>query len=829
MTKAQTTMETFLYGVLTSVPAGIVIAGMVLLVLILGYRGARLWAWTLAAALVLWALAVQPWLWVVLAVPALVFNLPPLRRFLISEPLMRLIDRQGWLPHISETERIALESGKSWVEKDFFSGKPDLNRMLAETYPQLSEKERQFLEGPTEELCRMVDNWQVHQQKDLSPEAWDYIIEQRFLGMVIPEAYGGLGFSPAGLHAVIAKLSSRSIPLAVDVMVPNSLGPAELLINYGTREQKDHYLPRLARGRDIPCFALTEPEAGSDASSIDSHAEVFRGEDGEFYLRLNWDKRYITLGAVATVLGLAFRLYDPDNLLGKGTEPGITCGLIPTDTPGVTIDQRHNPLGVPFINSPTTGTDVVVPVSRIIGGPEQAGNGWGMLMETLAAGRGIFIPALTTGGMKLAARVTGDYAVVRRQFGLPIGRFEGVAELMTPIGGLAYLSDALGQYICGAVAEGKPSAVISAVAKVQSSEFNRLVFNNAMDIFGGAGIILGPKNVVGLNYFAVPIAITVEGSNVVTRSLIIFGQGLIRSHPYILEELKALEHKNSMGFDRALWAHLGTFIRNGFRCVLLNLTRGYITGPPVSGQTSGYFRQLELASANFAFMADLALLCLGGGLKKRERISGRFADVLSWLCLGVGALRKYEADGRQKQDLPFVEWGLQYAVWRIHQSFLGIYQNMPVPFIGGLLRTVCAPFSAMVRPPSDRVGHRVAQAMQQPGKGRDRLTRGIFIPTQAGDPLADLERAFQLALKARPLYRRLRQAVKSGDLADLPMEQLIPKAYEMDLIDKNERELLLEADGAGRKAIAVDAFDLTEVPVRLEKRETEGLLASLRR
>jgi len=826
----QTTLEPFLFGIFSQAPAGAVIGGIVLLVLILGYRGARLWVWTLATALVLWGLAAPLWLWIVFGVLALLFNLRPVRRILVSAPLMRLIDRLGLLPRISNTERIALESGTSWLEKDFLSGKPDFKQMLRETYPELSDKERAFLDGPTEELCRMVDDWDIHQRMDLSKEAWDYIIEQRFLGMVIPEEYGGHGFSPTGMNAVIAKLGSRSIPLAVDVMVPNSLGPGELLINYGTKEQQDYYLPRLAEGKEIPCFALTEPEAGSDAASLDSHAEVFRGEDGELYLRLNWNKRYITLGAVATVLGLAFRLRDPDNLLGKGTEPGITCGLIPTNTDGVNIDQRHNPLGVPFVNSPTSGENVVVPVSQIIGGPEQAGNGWRMLMETLAGGRGIFMPALNTGGMKMAARVTGDYAVVRRQFGLPVGRFEGVEELMAPIGGLTYLTDAFSKFICGAVAEGKESAVISAVAKVQSSEFNRIVSNNAMDILGGAGIILGPNKLGGLHYIAVPIAITVEGSNVVTRSLIIFGQGLIRSHPYVLKELKAIENKDTKAFDKALWGHVGMVVRNGFRCTLLNLSRGYLAGAPVSGKTAKYYRRLSWASANFAFMADLALLSLGGSLKIREKISGRFADVLSWLYLGISALRKYEAEGRQEKDLPFVEWVMQHGMWRIHQSFLGIYENLPAPLIGGVLRTAGAAwerFNAMGRPPSDRLGHRVAEAMQEPGEGRDRLTEGMFIPSEEGDPLADLERAYGLALKSQPLYKRLRHAVKSGDLEDVPVEELIPNAYEVDILDEEERDLLLKADAARRKAIAVDSFDLSEMPVQLEKREGAGLLGAL--
>ncbi|MDX1667484.1 MAG: acyl-CoA dehydrogenase family protein, partial [Saprospiraceae bacterium] len=426
-------LSEYWFGILMDAPLAATIGGIVLIVLILGYRGARLWLWTLFTFLLLWGLGATTGWWIAFAVLALMFNIKPLRRTLISAPLMKLIDRLGLLPTISDTERIALEAGSTWIERDFFSGKPNFKKILQEDYPQLSQKEQAFIDGPCEELCRMTDDWEIHQRKDLPKKAWDYIKKERFFGMVIPEEYGGLGFSATGMNAVIAKLGSHSIPLAVDVMVPNSLGPAELLINYGTQEQKDYYLPRLARAEEIPCFALTEPRAGSDAASINSHGEVFKGDDGELYIRLNWKKRYITLGAVSTVLGLAFQLRDPDNLLGAGTEPGITCGLIPSDSEGISIDQRHDPLGVPFINSPTEGEDVVVPVDQIIGGPGQAGNGWKMLMETLAGGRGIFMPGLNAGGAKLTSRVAGVYSVVRQQFGLPIGRFEGVEELLAPI------------------------------------------------------------------------------------------------------------------------------------------------------------------------------------------------------------------------------------------------------------------------------------------------------------------------------------------------------------------------------------------------------------
>ncbi len=822
----------YYFGILHEAPALAVIAGILIVFLILGYTGAPLWLWTALTAVALWGLAAPLWLWIIFGILALIFNVRPIRQAVISRPFMKMIDALGLLPRISDTERVALEAGTSWIESEFLSGKPDFTRILKESYPELSQKERSFMNGPAQKLCDMSDDWEVHQRQDLSAEVWAYLKEERFFGMAIPEKYGGHGFSASGMNAIIAKLGSHSIPLAVDVMVPNSLGPAELLTEYGTEEQKDYYLPRLAKGEEIPCFALTEPKAGSDASAISSHGEVFRGEDDELYIRLNWKKRYITLGAVATVLGLAFRLEDPDNLLAKGEQPGITCGLIPTKTEGVTIEQRHNPLGVPFINSPTEGKDVVVPVGQIIGGPEQAGNGWRMLMETLAGGRGVFMPALNTGGAKLATRVTGSYSVVRQQFGLPIGRFEGVEELLAPIGAKTYLLDALSRFTCGMVDQGKQSAVISAIAKYQSSEFNRDIINNAMDILGGAGIILGPHNLLGYKYIAAPIAITVEGSNVVTRSLIIFGQGLIRSHPYVLKLMQALEEKDSKAFGRALWSHAGMIIRNTFRCTLLNWSRGRLASSPVSGPTAKYYRKLSWASANFAFMADLALLSLGGALKKKEKISGRFADVMSWLYLSSCVLRKYEANGRPEEELPFVKWTVEHALFRIQRSFEEIYNNFPVPVLGAFFRGPAAwwaRFNPFGKGPSDRLGHEVARAMQADGPARDALTDGMYIPTDNEKPLAILEEAFNLKLQSKPIYKKIRKAVKAGKLEKDRQGKLIEPAFEKGIIDEDERNLLLATEKARNQAVKVDAFDLNELPVQISAEQEEtGLVETFK-
>lgn len=814
-----------LFGYFTSAPAAAIVAGILLFVIILGYTGAPLWLWSVITFGALWTLAAPPWLWVMFALVALAFNITPLRRTLISTPIVRIISALGLLPRISETERVALESGTSWIEQDFFSGKPDFGKILQESYPELTEKERAFLDGPVQEACRMTNDWEVHQRQDLPAEVWDYLKQERFFGMVIPEKYGGLGFSSTAMNAVIAKLGSHSIPLAVDVMVPNSLGPAELLIHYGAKEQQESYLPRLAKGDEIPCFALTEPKAGSDAASISSTGEVFKGEDGQLYLRLNWNKRYITLGAVATVLGLAFQLKDPHNLLGKGETPGITCALVPTNCDGVVVDQRHDPLGIPFINSPTEGHDVVVPVNQIIGGPEQAGRGWGMLMETLAAGRAVFLPALNSGGAKLASRVAGAYATVRQQFGLPIGRFEGVEELLAPIGGLTYLMDGLSRFTCGAVDRGNKPAVISAIAKYQTSEFNRTIINHAMDLLGGAGIILGPNNLLGHKYIAAPIAITVEGSNVVTRSLIVFGQGLIRSHPYALREMQAAQAQDVAAFDAALWGHVGMVVRNAFRCTLLSLSRGRLTRAPVSGPTAKYYRKLSWAAATFASLADLSLLSLGAELKKKEKLSGRFADVLSWLYLATCVLRKFEARGRQQADLPFVHWGVQHALHRIQSALEGICQNYPAPSV----RILTGPaalwlrLNPLGRKPSDKLGSRVARAMQETGAARDALTDGIYIPREPSEPLSKLERAFTLALESQPVFKKLRQATKSGDLdKSLSAEALMQQARDKAIITEDEFELLQQTETARTEAVQVDAFDLSELPVQMTAQQDPG-------
>ncbi|MCG8363076.1 MAG: acyl-CoA dehydrogenase, partial [Pseudanabaenales cyanobacterium] len=512
---------------------------LTLLGIVLGYLGLPLWLWSLYFAAVLGVFNPPSWGWGLFGILILSLNLPLLRQRLITVWIIQGVKALKLLPTISATERAAIEAGTVWIEGEFFSGQPDFEHINREPYPQLTPELQAFLDGPVEQVCRMASDWEIYHRQVLPPEVWDFLKQAHFLGMMIPETYGGLGFSNLAYSSVMTKLASRSFTHIAAVGVPNSLGPAKLLLNYGTSEQKSYYLPRLARGEDIPCFALTEPNAGSDAASITANGVVFKGEDGQLYLRLNWKKRYITLGAIATLLGLAFRLRDPENLLGKGEDVGITCALIPTHTPGVVLNWRHDPMGVPFYNSPIEGHDVVVSVDQIIGGVEQAGQGWKMLMQSLAAGRGVSFPATCTGAAKLVARVTGAYATVRRQFGLSIGRFEGIEEPLARIGGLTYLMEAARLYTCGAVDQGEQPAVISAIAKANLTELSRQIINDGMDILGGAGICRGPRNLLANIYTATPISITVEGANILSRTLIIFGQGVIRCHPYVYAEIEA--------------------------------------------------------------------------------------------------------------------------------------------------------------------------------------------------------------------------------------------------------------------------------------------------
>jgi acyl-CoA dehydrogenase len=781
-----------------------------LLVLVLGYFGVPLWAWTLYIAGLLTLSNPPLWLWGLYGTGVVILNVPLLRRWLVTYSLMEAIQSLKLFPHISETERAAVEAGTVWVEGEFFTGQPDFQRMLKEPYPDLTPEVQAFLEGPVEQVCRMTSDWEIYQRKDLPPEVWEYLKRERFFGIMIPTEYGGLGFSHLAYSTVMAKLASRSFTYVATVGVTNSLGPAKLLLRYGTSAQKQQYLPRLARGEEIPCFALTEPQAGSDAASITSEGVVFRGDDQQLYLRLNWEKRYITLGAIATLLGLAFQLKDPDNLLGKGVNVGITCALIPTNTPGVIQNRRHDPMGVPFYNSPLLGKDVVVPIEQIIGGVEQAGQGWKMLMQSLAAGRGISFPATCTGVAKLVTRVAGAHAVVRKQFGLSIGRFAGVEEPLARIGGFTYLLDALRLYTCGAVDKGEQPAVVSAIAKYYSTELARQIINDGMDILGGAGICRGPRNLLANIYTAIPIAITVEGANILTRTMMIFGQGAIRCHPYVYLEVLALEQADVAAFDRAFWSHLGLIIRNGCRAGILNVTRGRWAQAPVTGPTAIYYRQLTWAAATFANLTDWVMLGLGGSLKRQETLTGRFADILSWLYLSTATLRRYEAEGCLLEDLPFVDWSLHYGLAQIQTAILGLLENMPLP-LAGLLRPLLISWwqmNALGRMPSDELGHQVAIALQTPGEQRDRLTRLIYSPDHPEEALGRLDRAMLLSVPAEPIVQKIKAAIRTGQLPKAAPQQLLQSAQTLGIITPEEAALVQTTEAARRDAIQVDAFTL---------------------
>ena len=793
-----------LFGGFANLNPWIVSLSVLAVLLALGFRGAPLWAWAVAGLAALFGFGAPLWAWGVYGGLVLLFGLPPVRRALLTRGLVKLLRANAFLPKISPTEQTAIEAGNIWIDGELFSGKPDFKRILNEPYPDLTEEEQAFLDGPVEELCRITNDWEVWRMRDISEASWDYLKAHRFLGLIIPKAYGGKGFSPSANSAINGKLASRCGTLANNVGVPNSIGPAELLLHYGTEEQKNYYLPRLACGEEIPCFALTEPKAGSDAGSMTSTGVVFRGDDGQLYMRMNWNKRYITLGAISTLLGLAFKLRDPENLLGKGTHPGITCALVPTDTPGVILGRRHDPLGVPFYNCPLEGRDVILPVSAIIGGPEQAGNGWRMLMESLAVGRGITLPANNAAGTKKVARVAGAYATVRQQFGLSIGKFEGIEEPLARIGGYAYILEAARRYTCGGLDRGEKPSVITAMAKYHFTETFRKAINDGMDILGGAGISRGPRNLLAHGYIGAPISITVEGANILTRTLMIFGQGAIRCHPYAYTEIQALATNDVAGFDRALWKHVGHVVRNLFRTLVLSLTRGYASSSPVGGPAAGYVRKLNWASASFALMADIAMGLYGGNLKRKEKLTGRFADIFSWLYLGSAVLRRFEAEGRPKEDLPFLHWSMKYALFQIQHAFDGLYQNMGWFFRGPV--ALWSNLNPISRMPSDQIGSLVAQALQTPGEQRDRLTRGIYLPNDTQEALGKLDHAFELVYAAQPILRKIIKAVRAGQLAKGKVERMVQQAIKHGVITTDEAAQLAEAEAARNDAIQVDDF-----------------------
>jgi len=799
----------------------LIVVAVIAVVWALAYHRAPAILWTIAGALAILLLTLFGGVTQVVvilacllfAIVAVLLNPGPIRRAVVGVPLLGLFRRI--LPQVSQTEKEALDAGTVWWDGELFSGKPDWKKLHAYPKPTLTAEEQAFLDGPVERLCEMVNEWEItNDLHDLPPKAWQYIKDQGFLGMIIPKAYGGKGFSALMHSSVIMKLTTRSGTAAVSVMVPNSLGPAELLLHYGTKEQKDYYLPRLAQGLEMPCFALTSPEAGSDAGGIPDFGIVCRGEwQGKkdvLGIRLTWEKRYITLGPIATLLGLAFRLYDPDHLLSAEEDRGITLGLIPTDTSGVNIGRRHFPLNGAFMNGPNWGKDVFVPMDYVIGGVDYVGQGWKMLMNCLAAGRSISLPANGVGMSKLAARTTGAYGRVRTQFKISIGRFEGVEEAVARIGGNIYLMEAARTMTAGAVDLGEKPSVISAIAKYHLTERARQVINDAMDVHGGKGICMGPNNYLGRAYQQVPIAITVEGANILTRTMIIFGQGAIRGHPYVLKEIEATQEKDEAkalrDFDAAFFGHMAFAISNKARASWMGLTCSRFTAAPGDAHTRRYYQQLTRLSSAFAWAADISMFVLGGSLKRRERLSGRLGDILSQLYLASCVLKRYEDDGCPPDDLPLLNWAMQDALHKTQDAFYGLFENLPNRLIAWALRWTIFPWGRVFKAPGDALGNKVVNLMMTPGAARDRLTAGICIPRDENDPVTSLDMAMLAVIAAEPVEAKMRGAQREGRISGEFPDMLMQDAQTKGIISSAEVEILKRAKALRRKAIMVDDF-----------------------
>ena len=793
------------------------------LVCILAYFRASLLICTVTTAVTLlimtqWYAISTNWLVadiIILLLVATSLNVPGIRRKLITGKLFSIFRKT--MPTMSSTEEEALQAGTVWWDGELFSGNPDWKKLRSLPSPALTEREQAFIDGPADELCRMLDDWQITEElQDLPEEVWSFIKEKGFFGMIIPKKYGGLEFSTLAHSDVIMKLSSRSVSAAVTVMVPNSLGPAELLLQYGTEGQKEHYLPRLARGEDIPCFALTGPQAGSDAASMPDTGVIcrqdFNGQKDVLGILLNWDKRYITLGPIATVLGLAFKLFDPEHLLGERENIGITLALIPTDTPGITIGNRHLPLNSAFLVGPTWGKDVFIPVEWIIGGPARAGEGWRMLMDCLAEGRSVSLPALSTGSGKLAARAVGGYSRIRKQFNMPIGRFEGVEEALARIGGYTYLIDSARLMTAIGVDQGEKPSVVSAIAKYYLTELSRKIINDAMDVQGGAAICMGPRNLLARIYQSTPIGITVEGANILTRSLIIFGQGAIRCHPFLLRELNAVHHKDKkqgvIEFDKALTGHIGFIISNAVRSLLLGLTGSRITRVPGGPATKPYYRHLTRMSAAFAFASDISLLILGGSLKRKERLSSRLADVLGHMYLASAVIKRYEDQGSPAEDKPLLDWACQYALYKIQEGFDGLLKNFPNRHVARLIKLVVFPLGKSFILPDDKLDHRVADILLSPSMSRDRLTEGIHIPDTIKESLGLIEDSLIKAIAAERVEKKIREAIRSGVMKRGAKEEELKEALSNEVINEDEAATVQTAIAAMEEVIRVDDFSI---------------------
>ncbi|MES1935469.1 acyl-CoA dehydrogenase [Salinisphaera hydrothermalis] len=726
--------------------------------------------------------------------------------------ILNKLDKAKVLPRISDTERQALNAGSVWIDGQLFSGNPDFHSMMQEAYPALSDEEQAFLDGPVEELLHRVDRWELRNTRRVPEEIWAFLRDHGFFGLIIPKEYGGSGFSTLGRSAVMMKTAQLG-PVGTIVVIPNTLGAAELLMGYGTEAQKSHYLPRLATGELVPCFGLTEPTAGSDAASIRAEGEVFKSDDGEIKLRLNFSKRYITLAPVANLVSLACQLYDPDNLLGRGEHPGITVVLLEKGTKGLHLGDHHLPIG-PFDNGPIHGEDVVVPADNIIGGPEQAGQGWRMLMEQLGGGRAVSLPAGGVASAKSAAAAVGPYSMVREQFGIPIGWMEGVTAKVARSAALAYVLESSRIYVCAGVDAGHHPPVISAILKQQTTELGQQLLIDGMDVMAGAGVMQGPNNILGSGYISAPVSVTVEGANILTRTLMIFGQGAVRCHPYALDTLGALENKDVPAFRKAILGWMGHSIANFGRGIVRGITRGATVRSPVSDETARYFKKLGWASTRFAFLTDLAMFCVGGKLKQRGQLSGRFADALSWMVFGVTTLRRFHAEGARKEDLPVVHWALQYCLLEIQRAFEGIYANFDTPVVGWLLRYP-GRFFLKINPlssgPSDAEDRRVAAAIQTPGEQYQRIALGGLGSPRDDEPgMGRLLHAWRLISEVAEPSMRVKKAMRRGQIKATSVIEALDTAVAEGLVSDAEAERIRAAETARLEAIQVDVFDKDE-------------------
>ena len=776
-------------------------------------------AWTAAlGAAGVWNI----WLLLPLAIILLPFNFAPMRKSMISAPAFRTFRKV--MPPMSRTEKEAIDAGTTWWEGDLFRGNPDWQKLHNYPQPRLTAEEQAFLDGPVEEACRMANDFAItHEMADLPPELWAYLKEHRFFAMIIKKEYGGLEFSAYAQARVLQKLSGVSGILAITVGVPNSLGPGELLQHYGTEEQKNHYLPRLARGLEIPCFALTSPEAGSDAGAIPDTGVVCMGDwQGQQVLgmRLTWNKRYITLAPIATVLGLAFKLSDPEKLLGGEEDLGITCALIPTHTPGVEIGKRHFPLNVPFQNGPTRGKDIFVPIDYIIGGPKMAGQGWRMLVECLSVGRGITLPSNSTGGLKSVAMATGAYAHIRRQFRISIGKMEGIEEPLARIAGNAYVMDAAASLVTYGIMLGEKPAVLSAIVKYHCTHRGQRAILDAMDILGGKGIMLGNSNFVARAYQGAPIAITVEGANILTRSMIIFGQGAIRCHPYVLEEMTAAQNNDVNAFDKLLFKHIGHVGSNKMRSLWLGLTNGLTSATPTKDSTKRYYQYMNRLSANLALLSDVSMAVLGGSLKRRERISARLGDILSQLYLASSVLKRYDDEGRNEADLPLVHWGVQDALYQAEQAIDDLLRNFPNAFVAGMLRVVIFPLGRRYDAPSDKLDHKLAKIMQIPSATRSRIGRGQYLTPSEFNPAGLLEEALMDVMAAEPIHLRICKET-GRNLSFTRLDEQAKQWLAEGKINAEEASILTKAEASRLRSINVDEFEpeeLATMPVKVPEK-----------